>query len=153
MSIPEVFPRTPTTAAGRALEQRLAYDRDPAHYEPGDFFIDDRRDILAIEAEARAEVTDDMTTAYMVGFENGKDEARAPLEAEIERLRRIETAARRLPAPDLDAKRRRYTIASDEPDFHALRAALEEPLYTEDDPDWSAMVSPISDTDGGHDDR
>ena len=47
-------PRTPTTAAGRALEQRLAYDRDPAHYEPGDFFIDDRRDILAIEAEARA---------------------------------------------------------------------------------------------------
>ena len=46
--------RTPKTAAGRALEQRLAYDRDPAHYEPGDFFIDDRRDILAIEAEARA---------------------------------------------------------------------------------------------------
>ena len=46
--------RTPTTAAGRALEQRLAYDCDPAHYEPGDFFIDDRRDILAIEAEARA---------------------------------------------------------------------------------------------------
>ena len=45
---------TPTTAAGRALEQRLAYDRDPAHYEPGDFFIDDRRDILAIEVEARA---------------------------------------------------------------------------------------------------
>jgi hypothetical protein len=37
------------------------------------------------------------------------------------------------------------------------RAALEEPTpapqYTEDDPDWSAMVSPISDTDGGHDDR
>jgi len=36
-------------------------------------------------------------------------------------------------------------------------AALEEPTpgpqYTEDDPDWSAMVSPISDTDGGHDDR
>ena len=43
----------------------------------------------------------------------------------------------------------------------ALRAALEEPtpvllrlqhaepLYTEDDPDWAAMVSPISD-DGGH---
>ena len=47
-------PRTPTTAAGRALEQRLAYDRDPAHYEPGDFFIDDRRDILAIESEAPA---------------------------------------------------------------------------------------------------
>ena len=47
--------RTPTTAAGRALEQRLAYDCDPAHYEPGDFFIDDRRDILTIEAEARAE--------------------------------------------------------------------------------------------------
>ena len=46
---------TPSTAAGRALEQRLAYDRDPAHYEPGDFFIDDRRDIIAIEAEARAE--------------------------------------------------------------------------------------------------
>jgi hypothetical protein len=32
----------------------LAYDRDPAHYEPGDFFIDDRRDILAIESEAPA---------------------------------------------------------------------------------------------------
>ena len=32
----------------------MAYDRDPAHYEPGDFFIDDRRAILAIEAEARA---------------------------------------------------------------------------------------------------
>jgi len=46
--------RTPTTAAGRALEQRLAYDCDPAHYEPGDFFIDDRRDILTIEAETRA---------------------------------------------------------------------------------------------------
>jgi len=56
-----------------------------------------------------------------------EDEARAPLEAEIARLRAIESAARRLPAPDLDAKRRRYTIASDEPDFHALRAALEEP--------------------------
>jgi hypothetical protein len=26
------------------------------------------------------------------------------------------------------------------------------PQYTEDDPDWSAMVSPISE-DGGHDDR
>jgi hypothetical protein len=39
----------------------------------------------------------------------------------------------------------------------ALRAALEEPTpgpqYTEDDPDWSAMVSPISDTDGGHNER
>jgi hypothetical protein len=38
----------------------------------------------------------------------------------------------------------------------AIRAALEEPTpgpqYTEDDPDWSAMVSPISE-DGGHDDR
>ena len=53
--------------------------------------------------------------------------AGAPLGAEVERLRRIETAARRLPAPDLDARRRRYTIASDEPDFDALRAALEEP--------------------------
>jgi len=59
--------------------------------------------------------------------EHGEAEARAPLEAEIARLRAIESAARRLPAPDLDAKRRRYTIASDEPDFHALRAALEEP--------------------------
>jgi len=29
----------------------------------------------------------------------------------------------------------------------------DEAQYTEDDPDWSAMVSPISDTDGGHDDR
>jgi hypothetical protein len=27
------------------------------------------------------------------------------------------------------------------------------PQYTEDDPDWSAMVSPISDTDGGHSER
>jgi len=50
--------RTPKTAAGRALEQRLAYDRDPAHYEPGDFFIDDRRDILAIEAEVREDPVD-----------------------------------------------------------------------------------------------
>jgi len=50
---------TPTTAAGRALEQRLAYDRDPAHYEPGDFFIDDRRDILAIKAEVRAAPLDE----------------------------------------------------------------------------------------------
>jgi len=37
------------------------------------------------------------------------------------------------------------------------RAALEDPTpgpqYTEDDPDWSAMVSPISETDAGHDDR
>ena len=32
----------------------MAYDRNPAYYEPGDFFIDDRRAILAIEAEARA---------------------------------------------------------------------------------------------------
>jgi hypothetical protein len=41
-------------------------------------------------------------------------------------------------------------------DGYALRAALEEPtpgpLYTEDDPDWSAMVSPISE-DGGHSER
>jgi hypothetical protein len=60
-------------------------------------------------------------------------------------------------------------------DWQRLRAALEEPTpqllrdgpyddwskpeeptpgpqYTEDDPDWSAMVSPISE-DGGHDER
>jgi len=54
-------------------------------------------------------------------------EARAPLEAEIERLRRIETAARNLLAPDLDAIGRQYHISSTEPDFLALRAALEEP--------------------------
>jgi hypothetical protein len=38
--------------------------------------------ILAIEAQARAEVTDDMTTAYMVGYEAGKAAARAPLDVE-----------------------------------------------------------------------
>ena len=27
------------------------------------------------------------------------------------------------------------------------------PQYTEDDPDWSAMVSPISEKDGGHSER
>jgi hypothetical protein len=36
--------------------------------------------------EARADVTDDMTTAYMVGLEKGKAEARAPLD--VERLAR-----------------------------------------------------------------
>ena len=40
-----------------------------------------------------------------------------------------------------------------EPTPVLLRLQHAEPLYTEDDPDWAAMVSPISDTDGGHDDR
>jgi hypothetical protein len=66
-------PRTPTTAAGRALLDEYLGGRERSP------FVDD---ILAIESEARAEVTDDMTTAYMVGFENGKDEARAPLDVE-----------------------------------------------------------------------
>jgi hypothetical protein len=38
-------------------------------------------------------------------------------------------------------------------EHHKADALLPGPQYTEDDPDWSAMVSPISDTDGGHDDR
>ena len=41
--------------------------------------------------EARADVTDDMTTAYMVGYEAGKAEARALLD--VERLARLIDAA------------------------------------------------------------
>jgi len=72
--------RTPTTldAAWEALHVDLTnawQNEGPTYYE----------NILArhrprIEAEARAEVTDDMTTAYMVGYEQGKAEARAPLD-------------------------------------------------------------------------
>ena len=92
--------KPPTTAAGRALEQRLAYDRDPAHYEPGDFFIDDRRDILAIEAEARAS-----------------------LEAEIERLRAAALALLNW----YDGPPFVYEESDMETRLNALRAALEEP--------------------------
>jgi hypothetical protein len=43
--------------------------------------------------QARAEVTDDMTTAYMVGYEAGKAEARA---LDVERLARaLHATARR----------------------------------------------------------
>lgn len=48
------MPETPRTEAGRALEQRIAYDKDPARYEPGDYFVEYRPLILAIEAEAAA---------------------------------------------------------------------------------------------------
>jgi len=71
----------PTTAAGRALSAERD-KRRPVSWERERILPS----ILAIEAEARAEVTDDMTTAYMVGFENGKTykddpaEARAPLD-------------------------------------------------------------------------
>ena len=74
--------RTPTTldAAWEALHVDLTnawQNEGPTYYE----------NILArhrprIEAEARAEVTDDMTTAYMVGYEAGKAEARAPLDVD-----------------------------------------------------------------------
>jgi len=67
-------PRTPTTAAGRRLQQKFA-DGSVGPSETRYVHA-----ILAIEAEARAEVTDDMTTAYMVGYEAGKAEARASLE-------------------------------------------------------------------------
>ena len=77
--------RTPTTldAAWEALHVDLTnawQNEGPTYYE----------NILArhrprIEAEARAEVTDDKTTAYMVGYEQGKAEARALLD--VERLR------------------------------------------------------------------
>jgi hypothetical protein len=50
--------------------------------------------------------------------------------------------------------------ANDTRRFVGLTAHVKEvatptpaPQYTEDDPDWAAMVSPISDTDGGHSDR
>jgi hypothetical protein len=47
----------------------------------------------------------------------------------------------------------RINAALEEPTPVLLRLQHAEPLYTEDDPDWSDMVSPISEKDGGHDDR
>lgn len=44
----------PTTKAGRALDDRLAYDTEPGRYLPGDFFPRYREAILAIEREAAA---------------------------------------------------------------------------------------------------
>jgi len=72
-----VADRTPTTTV---------YLPDPANDETLTMSgYDWWRYRAAIEAEARAEVTDDMTTAYMVGYEQGKAEARASLD--VERLR------------------------------------------------------------------
>jgi hypothetical protein len=50
--------------------------------------------ILAIEDEARADP--ELTTAYMVGFEKGKDAARADLAARIEARLRAEPTPPRL---------------------------------------------------------
>jgi len=107
-------PRTPSTAAGRRLL---------ATFETGNRTNNSYRAvILAIESEARAEVTDDMTTAYMVGFENGKDEARAPLEAATERLR----AALKLALTE-ECGEPDDVCWSDNVWHNAARAALEEP--------------------------
>ena len=54
---------------------------------------------------------------------------------------------------DIAADIAREYAALEEPTPVLLRLQHAEPLYTEDDPDWSAMVSPISEKDGGHDDR
>ena len=88
-----MIPDRASTAAGRALEQRLAYDRDPAHYEPGDFFIDDRRDIIAIEAEARAEPPRIVTLAWDATAED------------VARIRRDWEAAAEPRAEGLDVER------------------------------------------------
>ena len=81
--------RTPTTldAAWEALHVDLTnawQNEGPTYYE----------NILArhrprIEAEARAEVTDDMTTAYMVGYVDAARRSGMPInvtEADIENL-------------------------------------------------------------------
>jgi hypothetical protein len=113
-------PRTPSTEAGRRYVERVEREQ---LWHP----VDGRRDetvasILAIESEARAEVTDDMTTAYMVGFENGKDEARAPLEAATERLRAALKLALTAECGEPDD-----VCWSDNVWHNAARAALEEP--------------------------
>jgi hypothetical protein len=105
--------RTPTTAAGRAAMRGIIGGSLALWRDEPDAIADL---ILAIEAEARAEVTDDMTTAYMVGFENGKDEARAPLEAEIDALRAALEDCYALLPPE------RVSLIRD-----TTRAALEEP--------------------------
>jgi hypothetical protein len=119
--------RTPTTAAGRELA---------LEWRGGQPYI--VAAILAIEAEAQeaARREDGPGHAHLVDLMTADAaEARAPLEAEIERLR---TA---------------LTVISDgrHPDGHrgavlVAIAALEEhppgPQYTEDDPDWAAMPTP-----------
>jgi len=107
-----------------------------------------------------------------IGHRNIVHEARAPLD--VERLR--EAAQEFYDAiTEADATVKTGTQRWLQAEA-ALRAALEEPTpgpkncphgvpiapawtcgycapqYTEDDPDWSAMVSPISE-DGGHDER
>ena len=139
-------PRTPATAA--ALRHRDEYAprvvRSPAEW---DAFVGS---LALIEAEARASQAE-------YDFVSGPGippHQCAPLN--VERLREAVDAA--LFDAEMDdshpgcrAKWRRVAMGA-----FAI-AALEEPTpgpqYTEDDPDWSAMVSPISDTDGGHDDR
>lgn len=81
----------PTTEAGRAhlstFISNQHHDNVDAAYECKsgmdrcDICVQETDDILAIEAEAaRQQVTDDMTTAYMTGFEKGR-EARSAAEA------------------------------------------------------------------------
>ena len=85
--------------------------------------------------------------AIETGVMFGAREARAPLD--VERL--AKALAKACP----------WHLANEHvpcaPNVAREYAALEEPppgpQYTEDDPDWSAMVSPISEKDGGHDDR
>jgi hypothetical protein len=100
--------------------------------------------ILAIEAEARAEVTDDMTTAYMVGFENGKTykddpaEARAPLDEpprivtlawdataeDVARIRRDWEAAAEARAEGLDVERLARALEAAMSGQHVIPPAL-----------------------------
>jgi hypothetical protein len=142
MSIPEVFPRTPTTAAGRAL---LAYSKGlPSLFITPTWL----EGILAIEAEARAPLDVERL-------------ARALQTPNVSAWVRLLTGnvwkdgERLAPgfAGDMAAGIAAEYAALEEPTPVLLRLQHAEPLYTEDDPDWSAMVSPISEKDGGHDDR
>jgi hypothetical protein len=147
--------RTPTTAAGRALDHELYV---VVSQSSGAQFHH-RRAILAIEDEVRTQLHEthvcrDCGAAITMPYV--KPEARAPLKGAA--LAAYWEWQRRGPevAPRMEALYREANGYS--PDTPVLaRAALEEPTpgpqYTEDDPDWSAMVSPISDTDGGHSER
>ncbi len=79
-----------------------------------------------------------MVPALLAALERCADQpaevvAKAAAEAR-ENLPTLRAAATRLFAPDLDAIGKRYSIASDDPDFLALRAALrlgERPTFTD----------------------
>jgi len=91
--------------------------------------------------------------AWQSGYAAGRAAASIALEAEIARLRRIETAARNLLAPDLDAIGRQYHISSTEPDFLALRAALREEPTTQQRQWRAAAVQGEPDIDKREDPR